>query len=124
MILPRFLVKKIVSWFSDYRVRSLKSPFFYLGIISVVLMGVLFFSSEGLAQLGSDTTNVVFFNAALANTYQASTADAFVGQQTGNVSSTPALSVIQDNFIAALTPPYAVSLQTLGDISSGTAADS
>src|SRR5579883_3522614 len=111
-------VKKLLQQLVYSGKQSSRDPLFYFGLTSLVLVGALFFSSDSFATLGNDTTNVVFLNASLARSY-INSANSFVGQQLGSVPETPSLGTSQDGFIVAVAPPHAVSLQTLGDISSG-----
>lgn len=97
-----------------------KNPFFYFGIMSVVLFGLLFFSSDSLAQPNyQKSTQNAFFGAFFKNTDNLGSNDLFVGQNKALALETPDLKIIQDNSIGAVSTPSTLTTQTLGDVFGG-----
>ncbi len=96
-----------------------KNPFFYFGLLSFVLFGILFFSSDSLAEpnilKGGD---VVFFNAFFKNADASTNNDLFFNQNKELAPETPDLKII-DNSIGAVATTSVLTTQTLGDIFGG-----
>lgn len=102
----------------------LKNPFFCFGLSSFVLFGLLFFSSDSLAQPNySGGNNVVFFNSFFKNSDNLASNDLFFNQDQATTLETPDLKTIQDNSLAAVATPSVLTTQTLGDIFGGQDAE-
>lgn len=85
-----------------------------------MLLGVLFFSSGGLAQANYQSgDDVVFFNSFFKNTENLTSSDVFLSQNKELVLQTPDLKIIQDNSIGAVATPSVLTTQTLGNIFGG-----
>jgi len=94
-----------------------KNPFFYFGLLSLFLLGLLFFSSESLAELsyfGNGQT--VFFNPFFKDNDNSGSNDLFFSRQKFLTRETPDLKIIQDSFIYGISTPRVLTTQTLGDI--------
>ncbi|MFI5205864.1 MAG: peptidoglycan DD-metalloendopeptidase family protein, partial [Candidatus Paceibacterales bacterium] len=97
-----------------------QNPFFWFGVASFVLFGVLFFSSDSLAQPNySNGISAVFFNSFFKNTDNLTNTDPFFNQNNKDLAlETPDLN-IQDNSIHAAATPSVMTSQSLGDIFGG-----
>jgi len=92
--------------------RSLNSNF-YFTLTSLVLLGVLFFSSGSFAEQnysGSGNIRSSFMNSATSGSE-----DLFFSQNNSLALETPDLK-IEDNFIYGVSTPRVLTTQTLGDI--------
>lgn len=97
-----------------------KNPFFYFGVVSFVLLGVLFFSSDSLAAPNYSPSNtIVFFNSFFKNTDNLENDSLFLSQNQALALQTPDLEIIQDNSIYSVATPDVLTTQTLGDIFGG-----
>ncbi|MBX4201060.1 M23 family metallopeptidase [Candidatus Parcubacteria bacterium] len=100
-----------------------KNPFFYFGVISFVLFGVLCLGSGSLAgntylQKTDSPAASPFFK-----TTNAATSDnLFFSQNGGLALETPDLKIIQDNSVSAISTPSTTNAQTLGSIFGGSEA--
>ena len=90
---------------------SFKDPFYYLGIISVILLGILAFGSGPLFQQGDFSFIATGSNPIRENLFDG----AFVGLIKSQLES-PDLSLIQESSLKAFTPPVMVTPQVLGAI--------
>lgn len=98
----------------------LKNPFFCFGLTSFVLFGLLFMSSDSLAQPNYQSGNdVVFFNSFFKNSENLTNNDLFFSQTGELALETPDLKTIQDNSLVAVATPSVLTTQTLGDIFGG-----
>jgi murein DD-endopeptidase MepM/ murein hydrolase activator NlpD len=92
-----------------------KNPFFYFGVMSVVLFGVLCMASGSLAgnnylqKTDSLVANPFF------NTTDAATSDNLFAKSSLALE-TPDLKIIQDNSVSAISTPGTLNTQSLGDI--------
>lgn len=94
-----------------------KNPFFYLGSISFLLLGILFLNSGSLAHLADfKYRDAVFFNSFFKNGNNPENNDLFFSPQKALAMETPDLKIIQDNFIYGVSTPRILSTQTLGAI--------
>lgn len=101
-----------------------KNPFFYLGLISFVLLGLLFSNSDSLARLSYfKYSNAVFFNSFFKNSINAASSDLFFSQNKALSIETPDLKIIQDNFIYGIATPRVLTTQILGSIMGGAEQD-
>jgi LysM repeat protein len=100
--------------------QSVKSKgHFYFSLSSLVLIGLLFFSSSSLAQLGSSPTSTALaFNSPLQ---ESDTADAFFSGHDQPTRETPDLKFIENSFVAGISTPDVVTTQTLGAMFGGQA---
>jgi len=90
---------------------------FYFGLVSFVLFGLLFFSSDSLAEPNySPSSDTLFFNSFFKDADNLAADDLFFGQQQSSGRETPDLKIIQDNSIAAVSTPNILTTQTLGDV--------
>ena len=90
---------------------SSKDPFYYLGIISVILLGILAFGSGPLFQQEDFSFISTGSNPIRENLF----GEAFVGLIRSQPES-PDLSLIQKSSLKAFTPPVMVTPQVLGAI--------
>lgn len=94
-----------------------KNPFFYLGLVSFILLGLLFFKSDSLSKLSYfKYSNAVFFNSFFKNSNNPENNDLFFSPQKALAIETPDLKIIQDNFIYGVSTPRILTTQTLGYI--------
>lgn len=106
--------KKNKKWREKYISRN---PFFYIPIISVVLLLVLFLNAGNLAHLGDFKKNdTVFFNSFFKDTNSQETDNLFFSPQKTLAFETPDLKIIQDNFIFGASLPRILTTQTLGNM--------
>ena len=90
-----------------------KNPFFHFGLFALVLLGLLFLNSDGLAHLDyKKVSSASFFNG-VAN---AVSTDLFFSQNKALSLETPDLKIIQDDFLYGITTPRILTTQPLGDI--------
>ncbi len=114
-----FLRRKTKLLFGKEALR-LKNGNFYFGLMSIVLLGSLFISSDSLAQdTYANNSNVIFFNSFFKNTDNLTNNDLFFSQNKELALETPDLKIIQDNSIYAVSTPSILTTQTLGDIFGG-----
>ncbi|MSU54713.1 MAG: M23 family metallopeptidase [Candidatus Staskawiczbacteria bacterium] len=97
-----------------------QNPFFYFGLTSVVLLGLLFVSSDSLAEDSySKAVNVIFSSRAFLNDTNNIASDGlFFSQNKELALETPDLK-IGDNSLHAVSTPSVLTAQTLGDIFGG-----
>ncbi len=94
-----------------------RNPFFYFGLTSFVLFGVLFASSSSLATLGgNENHNATFFNAFFKNDTSLATDEPFFRQSNALALETPDLKIVGDDFVYGMSTPNVLTTQTLGDI--------
>ncbi len=97
-----------------------KNPFFYFGVMSFVLFGLLFFYSDSLAEPNyPKTNNIILFNSFFKDTDNLGSSDLFFSQNKELALETPDLKIIQDNSIYSVSTPSILTTQTLGDIFGG-----
>jgi len=97
-----------------------KNPFFYFGLMSVVLFGLLFFSSDSLAELNYQSSgDITIFDPSLINASDVQSDDVFFSPHSAALVETPDLKIIQDNSIYAMATPSTLTTQTLGSIFGG-----
>lgn len=109
------------TWLKNINIEGFsKNPFFYFGLTSLVLFGLVFFWSSSLAgdnYLKANTSIAAnpFFKTgnAMGNN------DIFFAQNSGSSLETPDLKIIEDKFVYAISTPGSYSTQTLGDIFGG-----
>src|SRR3989338_8585658 len=95
----------------------LKNPFFYFGVMSFVLFGLIFSGSSSLAKLTAfDGNDIISFNQYLKNAPNADSGDIFFSKDEVSVAETPDLKIIQDNFVYGVSTPVVVTTQTLGNM--------
>jgi len=100
--------------------RFSKNPLFYFGVVSFILFGLLFFSSDSLAQSQySQHGEAAFFNPFFKNTNNLTNTDPFFSQNEDSSLQTPDLETVQDNSLYAISTPTVLTTQTLGDIFGG-----
>lgn len=97
-----------------------QNPFFYFGLTSFVLLGLLFVSSDSLAENHySKPVSVVFSSNTFLNESDAITDnDLFFSQNKELALQTPDLHIAGDS-IRAVATPSVLTTQTLGDIFGG-----
>lgn len=94
-----------------------QNPFFYFGLASFVLFGLLFSSSTGLAQLDSaESSDAVFFNAFFKDGNASATDGLFFSQNNTLALETPDLKIVGDSFVYAVSTPNVLTTQTLGNM--------
>lgn len=98
-----------------------KNLFFYFGLVSFVLLGVLFSNSDSLAKLSYlKNSDAAFFNSFFKNADSQQVANDLFFYQNGALAlETPDLKLIQDDFIYAISTPRVLTTQTLGSILGG-----
>ena len=98
-----------------------KNPFFPFGFLSFVLLGLLFFSSSSLADLGKpDSANTVSFSPfSKASAMGFDADDSFFKQTSTSGIETPDLKITGDGFVAAISTPSVYTTHTLGVIMGG-----
>lgn len=102
-----------------------KNLFFYFGLVSFVLLGVLFSNSDSLAKLSYlKNSDAAFFNSFFKNAYNQQNNDVFSSQSKALALETPDLKLIQDDFIYAVSTPRVLTTQTLGSILGGSSQSS
>ncbi len=90
------------------------NPLFYFGLASVVLLGLMFSSSNSLAQLSEiESSDAVFFNAFFKDGNNFSD-DLFVRQSNAVALETPDLKIVGDSFVFGVSTPNVLTTQTLG----------
>lgn len=100
--------------------RFSQNPFFYFGLMSFALLGLVFVSSDSLAKNNyPGNENIIFFNTFFKNTNNLENNDLFSSQHEARAPETPDLKIIQDNSISAVSTPAVLTTQTLGDIFGG-----
>lgn len=90
-----------------------KNPFFYFGIIPLVLLGLLFFNSGNLAEVSYLKSHSVVFAKNIDNS---ESDNLFFSQNKALAFETPDLKIIQDNFIYGISTPRVLTTQTLGSV--------
>ena len=117
-ILFTFFLRKFKQ-ITKFKEGFFKNPLFYFGVSPFILFGLLFSSSEGLAQLSyTDIEKITFFNSFFKNTDNSEDGDPFFNQNKALAIETPDL-IIQDNFVYAISTPRVLTTQTLGSIFGG-----
>ncbi len=131
MKIQRFLKNSVFSAFSksstkegvfEYKkTHQGRGVNFYFGLACLVLFGLLFFSSDSLAEPNYNKGNdIVFFNSFFKDgSNDATTNDLFFSPDQKLALETPDLKIIQDNSIDAISTPTVLTTQTLGDIFGG-----
>lgn len=113
-----FVNSKITGVFSSKgKFGRLIGPGFYFGLFSFILLGLLFFGSESLAELGYFEANDVT-NSFLKDNKNSDNNNLFFSQNKTLALETPDLK-IEDNFIYGISTPRVLTTQTLGDIFGG-----
>ncbi len=93
-----------------------ENPFFYFGLAAFILFGLLFSSSNSLAQLSTENSDAVFLNTFFKDG-QATTADDMFFKQNNTLAlETPDLKIVGDSFVYGVSTPNVVSTQALGDM--------
>lgn len=104
--------------------RGLKSPFFYFGLFSFVLLGALFFGSESLAKLSYfSNSDIVSFNSFSTIDKNLEDGNLFFNQKENPSLETPDFKIIQGNSLYGISTPRLMTTQTLGDIFGSTNQD-
>jgi len=91
-----------------------KNPFFYFGLISVILLGVVSFGSDSLAKLNAMET--VAFN---GTTIAADNSDLYFNQHGATSLETPDLKTSEGAFVYGVATPHVFTTQTLGAVMGG-----
>lgn len=90
---------------------------FYFGLLSFVLLGLLFFGSSSLAQLSNfENSGNSFFNPFFENDKNLNDDSLFFNQSKHLSRETPDLKIIQDSFVYGISTPRLFTTQTLGSI--------
>ncbi len=88
--------------------------------MTFVLFGLLFFSSNSLAEPNYlKSSEAIFFNSFFKNADNLGNNDLFFSQNGKLALETPDLKIIQNNSISAVSTPSVLTTQTLGDIFGG-----
>lgn len=94
-----------------------KNPSFYFGVSSLVLVGMLFFNSQGLAALdGNKDDTIVFFRTFTTDYGIAIESDPFLSDQQAGAIEPPDLKIIQEQFVYGVSTPRVLTTQTMGAI--------
>lgn len=89
---------------------------FYFGVSPFILFGLLFFSSNSLAQLSYINNNEVVLNSFFKENTNPENNDLFFSQNKALAVETPDLKIIQDSFVYGISTPRILTTQTLGTI--------
>ena len=93
------------------------NPFFYVGSISLCLLGVLFLNASSLSHLGDfQYSDTVFSHSSFKNANHPESDDLFFTPQKVLAFETPDLKIIQDNFVYGVSVPRILTTQTLGNM--------
>lgn len=111
--LPSFFSKKI----KQANIKGLsKNPFFYFGLISVVLFASLYVACNSYASSGTLADNKTVFLNSFLNTPNAQSPDSLFFSQNDEIAlETPDLKILQDNTISGISIPSVISAKVLGD---------
>lgn len=91
---------------------SYKNPFLYLGVFSVILLGIVIL----VPSIWADTSSVSTAVNPMVNSQQESTNDPFVGHADLKKIESPEFSMVQENSISGFNIPLAVSPSVLGSL--------
>ena len=93
-----------------------KNPLFYFGVSPFILFGLLFSSSNSLAQLSYINSNDVVLNSFFKENANAPSNDLFFNQNEAQGNESPDLKIAQDSFVYGISTPRILSTQTLGSM--------
>lgn len=89
---------------------------FYFGVSPFILFGLLFSSSNSLAQLSYINSNDVVLNSFFKENANAPSNDLFFNQNEAQGNESPDLKIAQDSFVYGISTPRILSTQTLGSM--------
>lgn len=90
---------------------------FYFGLFSIILLGVVSFGSDGLAQFNAGSQPMLL--SSFSGDSNQAAADPYFNQNSAHAMETPDLKITQDNFVYGVATPRVFSTQTLGAMMGG-----
>jgi len=123
------LLRQIKSWFLKKKKGSLKDPFLYLAVISIILFLTLTLSpsrflnkldSKGIVRnLQASLTNLKLAEDFIENgvVNHSKNGGPFVGLIKNSFEESPELLLVQKSSLIALSPPFLINPKTLGTLS-------
>ena len=98
----------------------LKNPCFYFGLISFVILGIIYTSCDSFANSnGLENGRIVFANSFFNNSNNTDKNSLFCNQSDGTPLETPDLKIIQGNTLCGVSTPQVLSPKVLGDVLGG-----
>ncbi len=94
-----------------------KSPFLYFGVVAVFLFANIYSACASFADSnGFDGSQAAFFNDFFDNSDNLTSDSLFFSQNKTLALETPDLKIIQDNSVAGMATPRALTAKVLGDV--------